>query len=159
DLLLAQAAHWRLEDSSDKRLEHLLSGLFPNKDQDARVWWRVVHAVRPGESIEKTLKQIEDLLEGRATVLQVQSYLAGPGLAKVRSSVSETEKDRSRGPDPDLSLASAGAYHAMGRDDLADAVLVAVDRSKCSQEELIRLADLAAARKDWATAQRDYDAA
>jgi tetratricopeptide (TPR) repeat protein len=149
DLLVAQAARWRLEDPNDNSLELLLCGLFPDNDKDANVWCRMLRAVRPGESLEKTLKQIEDLLEGRATAALVQSCVARAGQAGVHSTV----------PEQDVRVAAAGAYHVMGRDDLAQAVLAGLDRDKCSQEELIRLGDLAVARQDWATAKRDYEAA
>jgi tetratricopeptide (TPR) repeat protein len=148
DLLLAQAARWRLEDPNN--LELLLGALFPDNDKDANVWWRVLRAVRPGDSLEITLKLIEDLLEGRATAAQVKSYVAGPALAKVRSSVPDEDLWR------DVWLASASAYHAMGRNDLAQAAVATLDRAKCSQEQLIRLGDLAAGRQDWVSASRDY---
>jgi len=53
------------------------------------------------------------------------------------------------------------ALGALGEDglDLAQAGLGAIDRSKCDQDQLIRLGDRAVARGDWVTAIGHYDAA
>jgi tetratricopeptide (TPR) repeat protein len=149
DLLVAQAAHWRLEAGSED-LTLLLKGLFPDSEKDANVWWRVLRVVRPGESLEKTLKHIEDLLLGHTTAAEIQSYLAASVLAKIKAGGIT---------DNDLRLASAFAYHAMGRDDLVPGTVAPMDLSKCGQDELIRLGDLAALREDWVAAIGHYDAA
>jgi tetratricopeptide (TPR) repeat protein len=148
DLLVTEAAGWPLEDPNDRSLEALLKGLFPDNEKDANVWWRVVRVAQPGESLEKTLKRIEAVLEGRASAAEIQSYV-GVAKAKLRTSV----------PGPTLAVISAGAYHAMGREDLAQEAVRAVDRSTWNQDELIRLGDLAAFRQDWAAAIELYDAA
>jgi tetratricopeptide (TPR) repeat protein len=149
DLLLAQAAHWRLDDLNEDGVRSLLRRLFPDNEEESMVWWRVLLAGGTGGGLEKTLKRIEDLLGGRATAAEIQSYVAGPQKAIVRAAVPELELER----------AIANAYHAMGRDDLVAGMVAAVDKSKCERDQLIWLGDVAAARRDWTKAAGDYDAA
>jgi tetratricopeptide (TPR) repeat protein len=147
DLLLAEAGHLRLDNEHSIRL--LLRRLFPDDAEEAWVWWRVLLTDGTGGGPQKTLKRIEDLLQRRATVAEIQSYVAGPQQAMIRAAV----------PAAELQRAIANAYHAIGRDDLVAGMIRIVDKSKCERDQLIWLGDVAAARREWLSAAGDYDLA
>jgi tetratricopeptide (TPR) repeat protein len=149
DLFLAQAAHWRLDELNDDSFRPFLRRLFPDNEDEATVWWRVLVVDGTDGGVVKTLKRIEDLLEGRATAAEIQRYIAGPGKATARAAVQELELDR----------AVANAYHAIGRDDLVAGMIRSIDKSKCERDQLIWLGDVAAARQEWTIAAGDYDVA
>jgi hypothetical protein len=116
-----------------------LGKVFPNQAEVAQVLWGLLHEEMKGQAPAAVLKRLRDLLEGKVPARDVRAWVE-------RTARSEGAAAAPR----DRALAEVAV--AAGLHDLAYSLLEKAD----TQDALIRLGDLLAAKKDWARAAERY---
>jgi tetratricopeptide (TPR) repeat protein len=128
------------EKGHEKRL---LPKIFPNKAEQAEAWWGYLRHAQPGRDPVDVLKQIADLMGGKVAGRDIGRLAEGADAALKTAEPKQAEQ---------LSLAIAEAALAAGEGDLATSTL---EKSGTSAA-LLKLADILADRKRWASAAERY---
>ncbi len=123
--------------------EIYLGKVFPDRADTAAVWWRFLRQKYKDETAATVLKRLRDLMDGKARAGTVKAWVeeADQLLPVVPNSPVAPQRQ---------ALADAAA--AAGLHELAGSLLEKAD----TPEALLRLGDLLAERKQWATAAERY---
>jgi tetratricopeptide (TPR) repeat protein len=126
--------------------EHrLLPKLFPSRGDAAEAWWTYLRQREPDRDAAKVVKEISDILRGKAPASRVKELVTGAA-EPPRSNENTNEAVEQR------ALALAAAARAVGADDLARSTL----EKAATPATLQKLGDLLAEKKEWDSAADYY---